>query len=90
MRSGELPNVKLDRNLEQAIDMAVSANIISETEANLLRSAELARNDAIQVDAFTLDEYMQGVEVASVASSGKLYASSAIATKPFTTALKIV
>lgn len=90
MRSGELPNVKLDRNLDQAIATALSAKIISETEANILREAELARNDAIQVDAFTLDEYMQGVEVASVASSGKLYDSSAIATKPFTTALKIV
>jgi acyl-CoA dehydrogenase len=81
MRSGELPNVKLDRNLAQAIATAVSANIISEAEANLLRESELARNDAIQVDAFTLDEYMQGSEVASVASvasSEKLYNSSAI------------
>ncbi len=81
MRSGELPNVKLDRNLEQAIAMAVSAKIISEAEANILREAELARNDAIQVDAFTLDEYMQGSEVASVASvasSEKLYTSSTI------------
>lgn len=87
MRSGELPNVKLDRNLDQAIATALSAKIISETEANLLRSAELARNDAIQVDAFTLDEYMQGTDVAS---PEKLYTATAIATKPFTTALKIV
>jgi acyl-CoA dehydrogenase len=65
MRLGELPNIKLDRNLEQAIAMSLSANIISEAEANILRSAELARNDAIQVDAFTLDEYMQGSEVVS-------------------------
>jgi len=82
-RSGLL-NVKLDRNLEQAISLAVSINIISEVEANLLREAELARNDAIQVDAFTLDEYMQGAEVTS---PEKLYTSSAIAAKPLTTAL---
>jgi acyl-CoA dehydrogenase len=70
--------------LEQAIATAVSANIISEAEANLLQEAELARNDAIQVDAFTLDEYMQGSEVAS---SEKLHIPTAIATKPLTTAL---
>ncbi len=76
LRSGELLNIKLDRNLESAIAMALSANIISEAEANLLRESDLASNDAIQVDAFTLDEYMQGTEVAS---PEKLYASSAIA-----------
>jgi acyl-CoA dehydrogenase len=84
MRSGELLNIKLDSNLEQAIAAALSANIISEAEANLLREAELVRNDAIQVDAFTLDEYMQG---AKVVTQEKLYTSSAIAAKPLTTAL---
>lgn len=32
--------------------------IISDEEAELIRKAEDARNDAIQVDDFTLDEYM--------------------------------
>ena len=54
MRSGQLPQ----GNLEQSIAPALSASIISEPEATALREAELARNDAIQVDAFTLDEYL--------------------------------
>ncbi len=52
MRSGQILNIKLDHNLEQVITLALSANIISEAEANLLRNTELARNDAVQVDAF--------------------------------------
>lgn len=35
LRSGELLNIKLDRNLDSAIAMALSANIISEAKANL-------------------------------------------------------
>jgi acyl-CoA dehydrogenase len=60
MRSALMPQIKLDGNLEEAIELALTANIVSENEASLLRAAELARHDAIQVDAFTLDEYMLG------------------------------
>ena len=40
-----------------SLDAAVTAGIISASEAQLLRAAESARNNAIQVDAFTLAEY---------------------------------
>jgi acyl-CoA dehydrogenase len=60
MRAEQIPQLKLEAKLEQAIALALSAKIISEAEADILREAELVRNDAIQVDAFTLDEYMQG------------------------------
>jgi acyl-CoA dehydrogenase len=53
-RSGQLPR----GNLEQSIALALGSSIISEAEGTALQEAELARNDAIQVDAFTLDEYL--------------------------------
>jgi len=37
---------------------ALEKNIISKEEADVVREAENARNDAIQVDEFTLEEYM--------------------------------
>jgi acyl-CoA dehydrogenase len=40
------------------VDEAESASIITTAEADLVRRAEAARNDAIQVDSFTLDEYL--------------------------------
>tara|TARA_R110002072_G_scaffold132967_5_gene273407 strand:+ start:88 stop:2529 length:2442 start_codon:yes stop_codon:yes gene_type:complete len=40
------------------VDEAESAKIITAEEADLVRRAEAARNDAIQVDSFTLDEYL--------------------------------
>lgn len=57
---------------------SMKINVIA--ESNLLRKSKLARNDKIKVDAFTLNEYMQGAEVAT---PEKLY----IAAKPLTTAL---
>ncbi|CAN1210322.1 acyl-CoA dehydrogenase [Tumidithrix helvetica PCC 7403] len=86
MRSGQLLQIKLDSDLDQAIALALSANIISEAEANLLREAELARNDAIQVDAFSLDEYMQGTKVDNHEKHEKFDAPSAIVAKPLATA----
>ncbi|MDX1420367.1 MAG: acyl-CoA dehydrogenase [Rubricoccaceae bacterium] len=41
------------------VPAAVEAGVITPEEAALLRRAEAARSDAIQVDAFTLEEYMQ-------------------------------
>ena len=41
------------------IPQAVEKGIITEAEAQLLRHAEEVREDAIQVDAFTLEEYME-------------------------------
>ncbi|NET52176.1 MAG: DUF1974 domain-containing protein, partial [Merismopedia sp. SIO2A8] len=45
---------------EQLFTKAVEVGVISVEEAKLVREAESARNDAIQVDAFSLDEYQQG------------------------------
>lgn len=39
---------------------AVEKGVISQQECDLLASAEIAREDAIQVDDFGLDEYLQG------------------------------
>ncbi|MBW4422791.1 MAG: acyl-CoA dehydrogenase [Myxacorys californica WJT36-NPBG1] len=52
-RAGQLPPGKL----EDLIALALNAEIISDAEAELIRAAESARLDAIQVDAFTLQEY---------------------------------
>jgi len=38
-------------------DLAVEKGILTKEEGELVKEAELARNDAIQVDEFTLDEY---------------------------------
>ncbi len=56
MRSGQIPHGKP----EQSLALALSTKTISQAEANLLQELELARNNAIQVDAFTLEEYLQG------------------------------
>jgi acyl-CoA dehydrogenase len=55
-RSGQLPQAKP----EQLIDAALAAGVITEAAAQLVREAESVRNDAIQVDAFTLEAYQQG------------------------------
>lgn len=46
-----------------AVEDAVSQGVISEDQADLLRRAEAARQDVIQVDSFTLDEYLAGAQV---------------------------
>jgi acyl-CoA dehydrogenase len=57
-REGQLPSGKP----EQLVTAAREAEIITLEEAELIRAAEIARNEAIQVDTFTLLEYQQGVE----------------------------
>lgn len=52
-RSGQLPSGKPD----QVLQFAYEAGLITEAEVTLVCEAEFARNDAIQVDAFTFDEY---------------------------------
>ena len=42
----------------QLIDEAVEAGVISAAEAATVREAEAARDDAIQVDSFSLQEYL--------------------------------
>ncbi len=52
---------------EQLVDKALTMGIISEEEFELITEAELARNDAVQVDSFTLEEYMQGGQTSTAA-----------------------
>lgn len=54
MRKRELPKTTMDKLIAPALEKG----IISKEEAELVTKAEEARNDAIQVDEFTLDEYM--------------------------------
>ncbi|HEY9806054.1 MAG TPA: acyl-CoA dehydrogenase domain-containing protein, partial [Candidatus Obscuribacterales bacterium] len=61
IREGKLTPAKP----EQLIDAALAAEVITATEATLIREAEAARNEAIQVDAFSLEEYQQGAQITS-------------------------
>jgi acyl-CoA dehydrogenase len=54
VKAKKLPR-KLPRNL---IEPALEQGILTQEEADLLRKAEEARYDAIQVDEFTLEEYL--------------------------------
>lgn len=55
-RAGQLPSGKPG----ELVELACESGLISAPEAALLREAELARNDTIQVDAFSLEAYQQG------------------------------
>lgn len=52
-RAGQLPQGRV----ETLIEAALKTGVIIEAEADLIRLAESARLDAIQVDAFTIQEY---------------------------------
>ncbi len=54
----KLPQQKPD----ELISAALQAGVISNKEVELICEAEFARNDAIQVDSFTLEEYLQGTQ----------------------------
>ena len=58
-RDGRLPVGKP----KSLLDLAYETGIISEAETTLVCEAEFARNDAIQVDAFTFEEYQQSSNV---------------------------
>jgi len=57
-RIGQLPQAKP----ETLLDAALSAGVITQAEAQWVREAETARNDAIQVDAFSLEDYQTGTQ----------------------------
>lgn len=46
-------------NLLHVMETAYQSGLISEAEKNLLQAAEKARNDAIQVDAFAMEDYQR-------------------------------
>lgn len=54
-KAGQLPPGKPER----LIDAAITTGVISQAAANQVREAERLRLEAIQVDAFTLEEYHQ-------------------------------
>ncbi|MBD1821220.1 acyl-CoA dehydrogenase [Cyanobacteria bacterium FACHB-DQ100] len=73
-RSGQFPQEKG----ETLVETALKIGVITQAEADLMRLAESARFDAIQVDAFTLPEYQgNGAAFASSFSSHVKTADSA-------------
>jgi acyl-CoA dehydrogenase len=46
-------------NASDAVETAYQSGLINDAEKDLLREAEKARNDAIQVDAFTMEDYQR-------------------------------
>ena len=48
---------------EQLTARAAAMGIINQDEAHLLQEAEVARDDAVQVDSFTVEEYMAATHV---------------------------
>jgi acyl-CoA dehydrogenase len=61
-QTGQLPQAKP----EQLVEAAIAKGIITEADAQLLREATTARNDAVQVDSFTLEEYQQGSQAIAI------------------------
>lgn len=55
VRAGQLPRLRGPKLVERAL----AEGLISREEAGALARAEEARTDAIQVDSFTLEEYMK-------------------------------
>jgi acyl-CoA dehydrogenase len=60
IQGGKLPKERP----EQLMTQAAAMGIISQEEAQLLQEAEVARNDAVQVDSFTFEEYMSATHAA--------------------------
>lgn len=59
-RAGTLPKGKPDHLL----GIAYETGVITEAEATIVCQAEFARNDAIQVDAFSAEDYYRGTQSA--------------------------
>jgi acyl-CoA dehydrogenase len=58
-QSGRLPRERPDLLVAQALEQG----IVTQEEAELIREAERARDDAIQVDSFTPEEYASATPV---------------------------
>lgn len=71
VRHGRLPKARP----AQLLDQAVEASILTAEERELVQQAEQARAEAIAVDSFTLDEYMQGAN-AQAEPEGEAQATS--------------
>lgn len=75
-RQHKLPKGKPDHLVAEA----VAKNIISEEEANVIKKAEISRDKVIQVDSFTLNDYLNNTEPYFPAR-GKKAASMAVPDK---------
>jgi acyl-CoA dehydrogenase len=64
IREKKLPRARPETLLAEAVEK----DIISKKESALVRRAEAARRDAIQVDSFTQEEYMAGAHAAPKSS----------------------
>lgn len=60
IQSGRLPRERPEQLVAQALELG----IVSQEEAELMREAEEARDDAIQVDSFTPEEYASATPAA--------------------------
>jgi acyl-CoA dehydrogenase len=65
-QADQLPREKPERLIETALD----AGVISNTDVELLREAESARNDTIQVDAFLAKDYKELAFTSQTVRSG--------------------
>src|SRR5690606_27798360 len=66
VKAGRLPRIRG----EKLVRMAVEKGVITPDEAAAIERAEAARTDAIQVDSFSLDEYMKNAVGAMEAVAG--------------------
>jgi acyl-CoA dehydrogenase len=66
VREGKLPRGSLDETAARALDAA----LLSPGEADLLRRAAAARRRAIEVDSFTLEEYLGTARQPAPAAAG--------------------
>lgn len=49
----------MHQDVIDVVDIALQKRIVTEFDANLIKVAQMARLDAIQVDSFTNDEYFR-------------------------------
>jgi acyl-CoA dehydrogenase len=66
IKAKQLPRIRG----KQLVEMAAEKGIITRDEAEQIARAEAARMDAIQVDAFTLEEYMRNAVTTLDAAAG--------------------
>ncbi len=73
-KTGQLPHDRLAHDRpERLVQSAIAIGVISASEAVLIQSAEAARIDSVQVDAFLLEDYLHEDDrvAGSAGSTGK-------------------
>jgi acyl-CoA dehydrogenase len=66
IKAKQLPRIRG----KKLVEMATEKGIVTRDEAETIARAEAARRDAIQVDAFTLEEYMRNAVTTLDAAAG--------------------